>query len=153
MKPKRLLLLLLSIAAGFVLAGRTASPPAASETPVDIDLAKTNRTMVYSQVFDMLASPRSYCGKTVRMAGTYATTVEDGTTNRYHACLISDATACCAQGIEFVATNAVAYPQDFPEEGTPIVVQGVFDTYEENGHRYPHVRDAVLSFHRQPSAR
>lgn len=152
MKTKRLSLLLLPVLAGLAIAGMTPPPPpAAPEGPVDVDLTKLNRTMVYSQIFDMMRSPGAYRGKTVRMKGTYATTVPQGTTNRYHACFISDAAACCAQGVEFVATNALSYPADFPADGAPIVVQGVFDTYEEGGNRFAHVRDAILSFRRLPA--
>lgn len=155
MKAKRLSLAVLLSAlalAGLALAGRTPPPPSLPPPPpeakVDVDLTKLNRTMVYSQIFDMMRSPGAYRGKLVRMKGTYATTVPQGTTNRYHACLITDAAACCAQGVEFVPTNAVAYPADFPNEGAPILVQGVFDTYEEDGNRYSHIRDAFLSFSR-----
>lgn len=48
-------------------------------------------------------------------------------------------------------TNAVSYPADFPSDGAPIVVQGVFDTYVEDGNRFAHVRDAILSFRRLPA--
>ncbi len=65
-----------------------------------------------------------------------------------HDCSISDAMACCQQGIEFAPTNAVVWPQDFPAPGARILVQGVFDTYEEKGQRFVHLRNAVLSFKR-----
>ena len=152
MKTKRILFLL-PILAGLAIAGMTPPPPPpVPQGTVDIDLTAMNRTMVYSQVFDMMQSPGPYRGKTVRMKGTYATTVPQGPTNRYHACFISDAMACCAQGIEFVPTNAVSYPADFPSDGAPIVVQGVFDTYVEDGNRFAHVRDALLLFRRLPGA-
>ncbi len=124
---------------------RPSTAPSSNKEGVDIDLAAMNRTMVYSQVFEMLSRPERYRGKTVRMAGTYAVSKASEGGSRYHACLISDAMACCAQGIEFAPTNAVVYPRDFPAVGAAIVVQGVFDTYLERGERYVHVRDAMLS--------
>ena len=144
-----------AIVAGLAAAGMRAgmsvpaSPPPdappSGKGGIDIDLASMNRTMVYSQVFEMLSNPARYRGKTVRMAGTYATFKDSEGGPRYHACLISDAMACCAQGIEFAPTNAVVYPRDFPATGAPIVVQGVFDTYLERGERFVRVRDALLS--------
>ncbi len=144
-----------AIVAGLVALGTwggmsiPASPPPdappSNKNGLDIDLATMNRTMVYSQVFEMLSNPSRYRGKTVRMAGTYATFKGSEGGPRYHACLISDAMACCAQGIEFAPTNAVVYPRDFPAVGAPIVVQGVFDTYLERGERFVRVRDAMLS--------
>ena len=156
MKPKRLLLLLPLLLAGLVLAAATApasAPPALPDTKIDVDLAAMNRTMVYSQVFDMIRNPGAYRGRTVRMKGAYATAFDPATSNRYHACLVSDAMACCAQGIEFAPTNAATYPADFPPEGGAILVQGVFDTYEEASNRYVRLRDAHLAFPRQPPAR
>lgn len=42
-------------------------------------------------------------------------------------------------------------PADFPSPGQQIVLQGVFDTYAEDGNRFVHVRDAILSFRRLPA--
>ncbi len=47
-----------------------------------------------------------------------------------------------------VAAAAVVWPQDFPAPGARILVQGVFDTYEEKDQRFVHLRDAVLLFKR-----
>lgn len=61
----------------------------------------------------MVMNPAAYCGKTVRMKGAYVSVLDDSMSKRYHACFISDAAACCAQGGEFVATNATAYPAEY----------------------------------------
>lgn len=66
------------------------------------------------------------------------------TGNYYFACIIQDATACCAQGIEFVLTDDYIYPDDYPEADTEICVVGVFDTYEEKGYTYCTLREASL---------
>ena len=51
---------------------------------------------------------------------------------RFHiAHMKRDATACCAQGIEFVLTEDYVYPDDYPEVDEEICVVGVFDTYQE----------------------
>jgi len=62
----------------------------------------------------------------------------------YFACIISDATACCSQGIEFVLTDGYSYPDDYPEEGGDVCVVGVFDTYQEGGYTYCTLRNARL---------
>lgn len=43
-------------------------------------------------------------------------------------------------------------PVPVSSPGQQIVVQGVFDTYEEDGNRFVHVRDAILSFRRLPAS-
>ncbi len=134
-----------------VLAGMShpATPPPGTppkaKSGFDIDLATMSRTMVYSRVYELVSNPQRYRGKTIRMAGNYATYKDPDTGIRYHACLITDAMACCAQGVEFAPTNAVVYPRDFPATGQAIVVQGVFDTYRESGENYVRVRDALLT--------
>ena len=60
------------------------------------------------------------------------------------ACIISDATACCAQGIEFVLTEDRKFPEEYPEKGTEITVVGIFDTYMEGSYKYCQLIDAVM---------
>lgn len=113
-------------------AGETA-PAAAGETQaeaeVDVDLTLLSSTMVYSEVYAMVTEPERYIGKSVKMEGQFATAESGG--KRYYACIIQDATACCAQGLEFEPAGEIDYPGDFPEEGATITVTGVFDTYTE----------------------
>ena len=128
------------------------SKPSASKSAakgggaIDIDLTRMSGPMVYSQVYELVTNPLRYHGKTIRMSGTYATFTSDETGKRYHACLISDAMACCQQGLEFAATNAVSYPKDFPKPGYPITVQGEFATYTEDGQRFAIITNAVILF-------
>ena len=118
----------------------TASPHATGDQagePADIDLTQMNATMVYSQVSQLMSGPQRYHGDTVRMSGTMASAEYKGKV--YYACIIKDATACCAQGIEFVLTEG-----DYPPDGAQIVVYGVFDSYEEEGRTYCQLIDAKL---------
>ena len=140
------------LAAAIVVAKQDPQAPAAVQAgggKVDIDLTKMNAPMVYARVFDMMQNPRGYAGKSVRMRGSYSTVFDPATSNRYHACFISDAAACCAQGVEFSPTNCTVYPADFPSEGAPILVQGVFETYLEDGNEFSRVANAVLAFRRR----
>ena len=121
----------------------TATPGTQSEG-VDIDLTKLSRTMVYSEVYNMMVAPDKYVGKIVRMRGQFALYEDAESGARYFACIIADATACCSQGLEFVLEGSHTYPQDYPSLSTEITVTGEFRTYEENGNLYCHLTDAKM---------
>ncbi|MCR5649667.1 MAG: hypothetical protein K6F86_00625 [Lachnospiraceae bacterium] len=109
-----------------------------------IDLTEFSSTMVYSEVYNMMYYPENYIGKMVKMSGVYAVYHDESTGKDYHACIISDATACCSQGIEFELTDDYSYPDDYPEEGGQICVEGVFDTYREGENIYCTLRDSKI---------
>lgn len=109
-----------------------------------VDLTILSSTMVYAEVYSMLVSPSDYIGKTVRMEGEFIALTDDSGENIYPACIIYDATACCAQGIEFVLGEDAVYPDDYPELNSEIIVVGTFETYDEYGTEYVHLVDAVL---------
>ncbi len=75
---------------------------------MDVDLTVLSSTMVYSEVYNMLYNdPAHYLGKTVKARGTFSIyqLVTDGVLQPdpvSYACIISDAAACCAEGMEFV---------------------------------------------------
>ena len=96
---------------------------------VDVDLTQLSSTMVYSEVYAMATEPEQYIGKTVKTRGLFATQEYNG--ERLFACIVQDATACCAQGLEFEMAEELAYPDDYPEPGTEITVVGTFDSYKE----------------------
>ena len=103
-------------------------------------------TIVYAQVYNLVYEYETWLGKTIRIAGYYSA-FED--TNRgvvYHACVIPDATACCAQGIEFIWAGEHDWPDEYPEEGTQIVVTCRLEVYEEDGYLYLHLVDAELEW-------
>ena len=101
-------------------------------------------TMIYSEVQNMMTAPDDYIGKKVKMAGQF--NVAEVGDNRYFACLIKDATACCASGVEFVWAGEHSYPGDYPEENAPITVTGTFTTYKEGEATYCQLKDADLQF-------
>ncbi len=118
--------------------------PAESQDRVDVDLTALSSTMVYAEVYNMMVSPETYIGKTVKMKGQFAYYHDEKTDNYYFACIIQDATACCAQGIEFVLTDDYVYPDDYPGVDEEISVIGVFDTYQEGNKTYCTLRNAKL---------
>ncbi len=110
---------------------------------IDLDLTTMSATMVYSEVSSMIASPEDYVGLIVKMDGTSASYYDDTTNKTYYACIIKDATACCAQGIEYDLMEEYgkdAYPAD---EGFVSVI-GEFSTYEEEGQPYITLKNAQL---------
>ncbi|MCR5747197.1 MAG: hypothetical protein K6G03_05775 [Lachnospiraceae bacterium] len=114
------------------------------ESDVDIDLTLMSSTMVYSQVLQMMIEPDGIKGKSVRMKGLYSYYHNDENNKDYHACIVQDATACCAQGIEFILNDSYKYPDDYPKDFEEITVKGIFDTYEEDGMLYCTLREAEL---------
>lgn len=148
--------------------GETTSPTTASEEPKPlqtlpletapskdtgesgfVDLTALSSTMVYAEVFAMMSSPEDYVGKTVKMQGIFskgqlyaAGSLNDGGT--VFACVIQDATACCAQGIPFELAGDYSYPQDYPELGDTITVVGTFEIHHQEGMQFCRLRDAEL---------
>ncbi|MBQ8123234.1 MAG: hypothetical protein IJ170_07990 [Ruminococcus sp.] len=118
--------------------------PDTSDGDVDIDLTKLSSSMIYGQVYDMVYSSENYVGKKIRAKGNFSY-YKDPDGKEYFAVLISDATACCSQGIEFVLTdeNAV-YPDDYPPLNTEITVEGDFNSYKENYSTYVQLLDAKI---------
>ena len=124
----------------------TAQKPAVEDAEgtaaVDIDLTALSGIMVYSEVNSMISFPDNYIGKTVKMQGQfniYQVTDENGAfipDKMFFACMIADATACCAQGLEFALAGEPVYPDEYPELGAEITVVGTFEWYEEDGCRY-----------------
>lgn len=137
------MLVSISACGGNSVSSPTADIGSVSGRAIDVDLTQLSSTMVYSEVFNMMMSPDDYIGKIVKMQGTY--TVYDGDIRKYHACLIADATACCAQGIEFQLTEDYQYPDDYPKEGTLITVIGVFDVYKEGSYQYYQLSSAEIA--------
>ena len=116
----------------------------ADTSAVDLDLTALSSTVIYAQVYGMLTEPEDYLGKTVKVAGNYAAFQDEQTGAVYTACMVADALACCSQGIEFVPAGDWRFPEDYPELGAAITVQGTFSSYEDGGQTYIRLTDAVL---------
>lgn len=99
---------------------------------IDIDLTQMSSTMVFSQVYNITMTPEDYQGKVIKMKGQFLSDLDTGINTRYYACLILDATACCAEGLGFVPKDGYLYPEDFPEPDGEITVTGTFDYFWEN---------------------
>ena len=96
---------------------------------VDYDLTQMSSDLVYATVYQMMV------------------TYYEATKKYYFYCVIQDATACCAQGMEFVWGDGThIYPEEYPEDNAEIVVEGIFEAYREegDGNLYCRLSDATL---------
>lgn len=130
-------------------AGAEAADPAEPQV-IDLDMSGMSGTVVYAQVYNLLSDPAPWLGKIIRMAGYYSFYNDQEQDIVYHACIIPDATACCAQGMEFIWAGEHKWPDDYPEEETDIIVTGRLEIYEENGYSYLHLVDAEVLWEDQP---
>lgn len=134
----------LTACGGKTVATGTTETAAKAAQSIDVDLTQMSSTMIYSEVQNMMLKPADYVGKTVRMQGAFS--VSEIGENRYFACIIKDATACCAQGIEFQWAGDHSYPADYPKNGSDITVTGEFTTYNEGQQQYCQLKNAELKF-------
>ncbi len=142
-----LLLCLVSLTlTGCAASSADTNAPAVTPEPlkVDLDLSRLSGTVVYAQVYNLVSDYEAWLGKVIRMSGYYSTYEDTERGVVYHACVIPDATACCAQGIEFVRAGEYTWPDEYPEELTDITVTGRVALYEEDGTMYLHLEDAEL---------
>lgn len=116
-----------------------------TEENVDIDLTELSASMVYGQVYDMMYNSDDYVGKIVKMEGAFSYYLEPSNGQEYFAVIISDATACCSQGIEFVLDGDYKYPDDYPELNEEITVIGRFNYYKEGVYTYCQLTDAKIT--------
>ncbi len=107
---------------------------------IDVDLTVLSSSMVYAEVYNMMTVPDQYVGKIIKMQGIYDTMYDDSTDKQYYFCIIQDATACCAQGIEFVLEDDSSYP----DQGETVTVTGRFETYMEGENMYCTLKDAKI---------
>ncbi|MBQ3578116.1 MAG: hypothetical protein IJK59_06140 [Firmicutes bacterium] len=106
---------------------------------VDVDLAAMSSTLVFAEVQNIMYDPYSYVGKIIRMKGTNQNYRDKDTKVLYHAIVIRDATACCAQGIEYQVAEG-GYPKN-KDEAT---VVGEFELYMEGDVMYCRLKDSVI---------
>ena len=119
----------------------------APEASVDVDLSVMDSDMIYATVYQMMSDPEQYVGKTFRIEGKFYVTYDEMTKNQYYYCVIKDATECWAQGLEFVwGDGSHIYPDEYPTDGTEVVVDGTFELYMENDSRYCRLANADFYF-------
>ncbi|MBO4653757.1 MAG: hypothetical protein J5649_10630 [Lachnospiraceae bacterium] len=123
----------------------TEGPVNPGDGTIDVDLTTMSSTMIYAEVYNMLTKPEEYIGKKIKINGAFAVAHDETTGNYYYLCVIKDATACCAQGMEFLPLGTFGYPDNCPEIGTEITVVGTFSTYMEGTTMYCTLKEATMS--------
>ena len=112
---------------------------------VDYDLTVMGADMVYATVYQMMIDPKSYIGKSFKIRGNYYSSYSNDKDVYYHFCMIKDAAACCAQGLELLwADENMNRHENCPEEDAIVTVEGVFETYEEGPNTYGRIKDAKI---------
>lgn len=129
------------------ITGGTGNISGEGSSGVDYDLTNMDSDMVYATVYQLMMDPSSYEGKTFRITGQYYTSHDDKTGNTYEFCLIKDALACCAQGLEFVWGDGSHSADEYPAQESDITVEGTFETYTEDGdsNTYCHLVGCTLN--------
>ena len=115
----------------------------ASVEKCDIDLTNLSTTVAYSQVTNFWKTPDEFMGKRIKIRGTFNVISENG--RNYYSCNIGDATACCTAFLEFILKDDLKYPDEYPNKGDTVTVEGAFETYLENGTVFCQLKDATLS--------
>lgn len=125
----------------------TDAEPSSSETSlteqpnVDLDLTKFSANMIYAEIYNMELSPEDYKGKIIKLTGEYVHFPKDVDQNgnptseeEVYACMIRDAMACCATGIEFIPEKDSSFWTNAPEDGSEITITGLCDIFlDESG--------------------
>ncbi len=120
---------------------KTAAPVTYSK--IDLDLTKQSATMIYAQVFNMMLDPASFDGKVIKLNGACAIYHDEGLNKDFYACIVMDATACCAQGLEFVLSDQYKKSQ-YPTANQEITITGLFQTYQINGLDSFHLINTIM---------
>ncbi len=113
-----------------------------SDNSAEIDLTAMSATMVYTELYNMVAKPDAFVGKTVKMRGKYSVYKGDG--RKYYVCEVTDSTACCSQGLEFILKDGEEYPEYDSKVPCEIEISGKFNTYLEDNQQYVQLEEASL---------
>ena len=108
-----------------------------SSDEADLDLVKLNQTMLYSQLVNISNDYDKYLGKKIRLTGTM--NVVNGADTNYYIVECSDTTACCNAGLEFIIKGGSVKPEDYPNTGDRVLVNGTLEKYYEGSNPYIHL--------------
>lgn len=136
-----ILFIVLVMAVGTSACGKTQKSEAADRVKVDEDLTEMSATVIYSKVYDMLVNGSDYQGKTIRMQGLFSSYYDEVEADTRYGCIIQDATACCAQGLEFILSEDL---DKYPKEGDEITVVGTFELVDDGKYLTAVIKDAVM---------
>ena len=110
----------------------------------DLDLTKFSSVMTYSSLMNILADPSAFIGKVIKLNGKFEAFHDDETGNDYFGVTVSDTSACCVTGLDFVLKDTRKYPEDYPKNGETITVSGRFEMYREGEEVFCRLVDAEI---------
>ena len=113
------------------LGNRTAEERDAVE--IDIDLSRLSTTVLSAEVSNIYSNSREHIGKTIRVRGTYDAVYDPQSNIFFKYILTLDEDDCCKEGFEIRVSGDLVFPDDYPELGTPIEVDGVLRTHNDLG--------------------
>lgn len=106
----------------------------AREGRIDLDFTRMNETVLATHLYRLAVNPKEFAGKTLRIAGTFLTRVDEDDGKRYFAVLAGEEgrCACCPSGmiVEFVPKASLVWPRDFPPAESPAVATGRLEMFE-----------------------
>ena len=113
-------------------------------TGESIDLTEMSDTMSYVSLTNILMDPYANSGKKIKLKGKYTINIDENTGKEYPTCINEDATNCCFVMIEFLQGKEAKYPDDYPEVDESIIIEGIFEIYEDNEKKYCRLSDAIV---------
>lgn len=112
---------------------------------IDYDLSSMGPDLVYATIYQMMMDPKSYVGKSFKVTGSYYSSYSKDNNQYYHFCMVKDAAACCAQGLELLwADDSMNKHENCPAEEATVTIEGVFETYEDGQNTYGRLKDVKL---------
>ena len=105
----------------------------------DINISSGDTNIIYSKANEIATDYNKYLGKTIRIKGNYK--AEYGKNRNYYYCTVTDPTACCSAGFEFILKD-----KSKPNLGdnATFTVQGTLHSYKEGDNLYLELIDATI---------
>lgn len=120
-------------------------PNAMGETSEGVvDLRNLNSTMLYAEVFNMMMYPQNYAEKKIMVKGQYYGEYDSDAGQYFHFVFISDAQACCQQGLEFIWAGKHVAPNDYPAVESEIEVIGVWRSYVDGENTFYRLEESEM---------
>lgn len=111
----------------------------------EIDITLMSTEVAYASVRNMNQSPDKYVGKTIKITGSFSSSVNEDLGKYYTMVGVYDNTVCCQEYVEFVLAEKLVYPSGYPQQGDKITIVGVFETYTEGNTIYGHLVNAQMT--------
>lgn len=115
------------------------------ESEIDTDLSSLDANMAYAALVDISSSAYDHEGEIIRITGRFNWYTDEETGEKQYGCVVSDATACCTQGIYFVPADSKYVPEKTLGENQQITVTGKFDVAQGSNYEYYRLVNSVIS--------